>query len=252
MQPHSVACKSQQTLLLLLALTAAISYCTRAEASTTSVCPYQTANYITHSLPQLCLATSRSARLETSQTEAFGSSGFTSRISTPLTTPTSLNAPDTASARAADFTDSGTEVPAVVENITSTVASEESDSESPLGNDHFLSFEEWKKRNLDKYGQSSDQIGKPKRHETLQPRRQPINVLDSLGDEAEIDLDFTGFAAEKPQIAVPTHGMGLIRKPEECSREVRSQRLSQGEAKMLAQPARNASTTRRSTVLPLF
>jgi len=73
----------------------------------------------------------------------------------------------------------------------------ESDGESPLDNADFLSFEEWKRRNLAKAGQSADRIGNGRagigEGET---RRRPgiiNNALDSLGEDTEIEIDFGGF-----------------------------------------------------------
>ncbi|KAI4131962.1 MAG: hypothetical protein LQ338_000946 [Usnochroma carphineum] len=69
------------------------------------------------------------------------------------------------------------------------------DSESPLDNANFLSFEEWKKRNLAKAGQSADNIGGAKSG-AAEPRSRPggiNNALDSLGEDTEIELDFGGF-----------------------------------------------------------
>ena len=82
------------------------------------------------------------------------------------------------------------------------------DSDSALGNAKFLSFEDWKRQNLAKSGQS-EYVGKSPQNDLLEPRRKPVHVsdtLDSLGDDAEIDLDFAGFAAERPDVAAPGQG----------------------------------------------
>lgn len=75
---------------------------------------------------------------------------------------------------------------------------EELDTESLLDNSNFLSFEEWKKQNLAKIGQSAENVGR-RPNTGLDGRRQlgPINnVLDSLGEDTEIELDFSGFGTE--------------------------------------------------------
>lgn len=75
----------------------------------------------------------------------------------------------------------------------------EEDSDSPLDNANFLSFEEWKRQNLAKTGQSPDDVGRAQAANPDRPRPVINNALDSLGEEAEIDLDFTGFGgAVKP------------------------------------------------------
>ena len=212
MQHHRLASKPQHLLLFLLLWIAGVLYSNAAETSVPSapaasssptVCPYRTVNYITHSLAQRCLTTSRPARSSTTTPAASSSSDSTSQTSLVLTTTavsvsTLSSLVQTVDERHLDKSTTAVKKP----TASAPGLEEEADAESPLGKDHFLSFEEWKKRNLDKYGQSPDQIGKPEKHDNLHARRQPINVLDALGDEAEIDLDFSAFAPEKPQIAL--------------------------------------------------
>ncbi|CAG5188653.1 uncharacterized protein ALTATR162_LOCUS12003 [Alternaria atra] len=72
------------------------------------------------------------------------------------------------------------------------------EADSPFDNANFLSFEEWKKRNLAEVGQSPENVGQGRAAGTNQPaRRRPVNVnaLDSLGDEGEISIDFSGFGS---------------------------------------------------------
>jgi Sad1 / UNC-like C-terminal len=210
-----VISKHQQILLFLLVWTTNICCGTAAETSvpcvsatplSPAVCPYRTVNYITHSLAQQCLPTTRSARSSTTKTDSSSSSPTTSQVSIAFTTTTDHALPYTTSFPTVDEGHSDVRSPVTIQpTAPATISEEETDSESPLGKDNFLSFEEWRKRNLDKYGQSPDEIGKSKKLENLQSRTPPINVLDSFGDEAEIDLDFSGFASEKPQVAVPSY-----------------------------------------------
>jgi Sad1 / UNC-like C-terminal len=214
MQRHCVGSKPQQLLLRLLVVWTVCILCARAAESSRSrtpssaaVCPYRTINYITHYLAQQCLTAPPSA-LSSAKTTAVGSTTEkTSHTSIPHTTATSpALLQDYTSSHTADRRRPETDDAAGVRSTSPAgISEEDADLESPLGKDHFLSFEEWKRRNLDKYGQSADQIGKPKKHDNLQSRQQPINVLDTLGDDGEIDLDFSAFAAEKPQIAIPGH-----------------------------------------------
>ena len=77
-----------------------------------------------------------------------------------------------------------------------TAAEAELETDSPFDNANFLSFEDWKKRNLEKAGQSPDNVGQARAASSDQRnRRRPVNVnaLDSLGEEGEIELDFSGF-----------------------------------------------------------
>ncbi len=72
----------------------------------------------------------------------------------------------------------------------------ESESDSPLDNAKFLSFEEWKKQNLAKIGQSPENVGQG-RAATVDRRKRPSPIaLDSLGEDSEIDIDF-GFGPGK-------------------------------------------------------
>ncbi|KAJ6132102.1 Sad1/UNC-like C-terminal [Penicillium samsonianum] len=87
-------------------------------------------------------------------------------------------------------------------------AEQDQDTDSLLDGASFLSFEDWKKQNLAKVGQSAENVGGSRRAAAAgkEDRRQPTginNALDSLGDDSEIELDFGGFGAETPE-ASPT------------------------------------------------
>ncbi|KAL5003154.1 hypothetical protein BDV10DRAFT_191035 [Aspergillus recurvatus] len=101
---------------------------------------------------------------------------------------------------------SSVSVPVTVETVSaSSPLDQELDTESPLDNVNFLSFEDWKKQNLAKAGQSAENIGGNRRAGTAEKdRRRPTginNALDSLGDDAEIELDFGGFGADASEAA---------------------------------------------------
>ncbi|KAF1915442.1 UNC-like C-terminal-domain-containing protein [Ampelomyces quisqualis] len=175
---------------------------TRSYISLEASCPFRTINYITNTLPQQCAKTSWSApgeaasvgagavdakqsvgpRPRTSETESVAESK--AHDQTPgASTPTS-QAQETGSANSA---------------YTGSTASEEAEPEletdSPLDNANFLSFEEWKRKNLAQVGQSPENVGQGRAAPSQVARRRPVNVnaLDSLGEEAEIELDFSGF-----------------------------------------------------------
>ncbi|CAG7915491.1 unnamed protein product [Penicillium olsonii] len=111
--------------------------------------------------------------------------------------------------------DSGTRQSSVPSETSDKAASKtpdqhadlEHDTDSLLDGASFLSFEDWKKQNLAKVGQSAENVGgKRPAAPGKDDRRQPTginNALDSLGDDSEIELDFGGFGAETPE-ASPT------------------------------------------------
>ncbi|KAI7532282.1 hypothetical protein KC316_g17035, partial [Hortaea werneckii] len=74
----------------------------------------------------------------------------------------------------------------------------EPEIDSPLDNANFLSFEEWKKQNLAKAGQSSEHLVRARQPSSDRQRPGINNVLDTLGDEGEIDIDFAGFGSPRP------------------------------------------------------
>jgi hypothetical protein len=72
----------------------------------------------------------------------------------------------------------------------------ELEADSPFDNDNFLSFEEWKKKNFVRAGQTPEGVGQGRAASAEQrARRRPVdvNALDSLGEESEIEIDFSGF-----------------------------------------------------------
>lgn len=120
-------------------------------------------------------------------------------------TTTSTSASTSASASAASET--GTET-----HFTNTATQDHDldlDTDSPLDNSHFLSFEDWKKQNLAKVGQSAENVGGSRRVGAAagkEPRGRPTginNALDSLGDDSEIELDFPGFGTGSTDSARP-------------------------------------------------
>ncbi|CAN9218540.1 unnamed protein product [Alternaria alternata] len=177
----------------------------RRYASSGSTCPYRTINYITHTLPQQCAKTSWSAPGEAIATAGTGAEeGAIAGLQTP-----------------APAAEDGSEGITGVDNGATSVATPEADStaattnaasnaepeldleaDSPFDNANFLSFEEWKKRNLAAVGQSPENVGQGRAAGTNQPaRRRPVNVnaLDSLGDEGEISIDFSGFGSTEDE-----------------------------------------------------
>ncbi|KAL2852922.1 hypothetical protein BJY01DRAFT_232417 [Aspergillus pseudoustus] len=91
-------------------------------------------------------------------------------------------------------------------------AEQELDTDSPLDNANFLSFEDWKKQNLAKAGQSAENVGGNRRAgAAAKERRRPTginNALDSLGDDGEIELDFGGFGGDPSEATKPSPSWG--------------------------------------------
>lgn len=146
-----------------------------------STCPSRTINYITHTLPQQCLRTDWTSASE---------DGFDSHATLEKDTQTPTN-------QAVPEKDTPS-TPVTSGAVTSTQIEPELETDSPLDNANFLSFEEWKKRNLVQAGQSPDSVGQGRANADEQrARRRPVNVnaLDSLGEEGEIEIDFSGFGS---------------------------------------------------------
>ena len=194
----------------------------------TTTCPFRTINYITQSLPQQCLKTTWSnhatitaktevppPQSETPKNGPLSSITLVSAANNDLrndtriletistTPPESLQTATLSISSAADTPESSNQ-PAEV------TADAEND---PLSDSvQFLSFEDWKAQMLKKAGQSPDHIGNS--HVDKGFRRRPSNIndaLDSLGDDTEIELDFSGFVNSNTEAgAVPTHTLESI------------------------------------------
>lgn len=184
-------------------------------ATQDATCPSRTANYITHTLPQQCLRTDR-----VSITTANLSS-TTSAISVSASVPSSevsraSSATDDHVKAASQNATTGSNATSEPENVstetssTTTASAEtptaivneaESETDSPLDNANFLSFEDWKRQNLVKAGQSPENIGVRSQSLGGDRKRPGINnALDTLGEESEIELDFSGFGASHDDI----------------------------------------------------
>lgn len=191
----------------------------------TATCPSGTVNYITHTLPQQCLRTNRvpaaslhvdgsiTAPTPTSsnrlmQTADASHTSSNNIESQPLNPHEGLESAATQSIvqDGKDSTaSSASGYPPLPTQGSSTTSSQEEETDSPLDNVNFLSFEEWKKQNLAKVGQSPENIGKSQASPGAQRTRPDLsNALDVLGEESEIDLDFTGFggATKQPESVV--------------------------------------------------
>lgn len=206
----------------------------------TSTCPAGTVNYITHVLPQQCLAPTRSPASSPPNSTTITSSSSVKSSPTNVSKATSSFSPSPVSTvtptllpteTANTTTDNATPTPnatTTAENTATTtetpvsvltaspsahvisqiiVSSSEDESESPLDNVKFLSFEEWKNQNLAQAGQSADAIGQGRRPAAGgQNRENPAhtNGLDTLGEDSEIELNFGGFGGVANSASVTT------------------------------------------------
>lgn len=192
---------------------------------TGSTCPARTVNYITHRLPQQCFKTSWADSVATT-------SNTTEHLPSPLHTFEGSLIPSAASlSRDSDAGDGAQNLTSLVTSVPTQTFSEEPsaissglvspssqadaqpasassqglvvvkagevDGDSPLDIGNFLSFEEWKKKNLARVGQSPESLKNKWSSEAgSKTRHRPgylTNALDSLGDDSEIDLDFGRF-----------------------------------------------------------
>ena len=200
-------------------------------ATTPSTCPSRTVNYITHGLPQQCLTSSRPAitsptsslssditftKLQDNTTDpvqtsslgdassAFNQDAATGSLAWP--SPVMSEGKSESESAALQGSSSISSPPTSTTQLASFTTTGEVEVDSLLDNAKFLSFEDWKKQNLVKAGQS-ERVGAGRQNEHRDPgkRTDPAlqQGLDSLGDDAEIDLDFTGFVADRPDLSPP-------------------------------------------------
>ncbi|KAF2823911.1 hypothetical protein CC86DRAFT_372085 [Ophiobolus disseminans] len=189
---------------------------TRTYIDSETTCPYRTVNYITHTLPQQCAKSTWSApgKAGTSNGTAV-EAGATPSLQTAIskleeaaensTLDGETGATSAVTPEARETSDSTPE-----SGTASTESEHELETDSPFDNANFLSFEEWKSKNLAQVGQSPENVGQGRAAPSDQPgRRRPVNVnaLDALGDEGEIELDFSGFGTPVDGEKV-AHGQG--------------------------------------------
>lgn len=185
-----------------------------------STCPARSVNYITESLPQQCLKTpwpKSENGVQTTSSILRPASGKSELVytNTQLTTVTATLVPqndsppislDSATSSPVHASTPSAQSQSSPSSSTSGISQQkipthedgsDGDNESPLDNANFLSFEDWKRQNLAKAGQSPDNVGSRGGQADGEIRRRPgsiNNALDSLGEDTEIEIDFDGFA----------------------------------------------------------
>ncbi len=206
-----------------------------------STCPSRSINYITQTLPQQCLTTSWASKPKAQETSNHNtpsashpsvhapSSTQSSEITVPEAqgktqpAPSDLsNASGTAPSLSShdQFTQSASPASETKHQTETTIKiDQEAEPDSPLDNANFLSFEEWKRQNLAKAGQSAEHLG-VRAGTGADQRRRPgglNNALDSLGEDTEIEIDFGGFVDPgnpPPKQPPPNQGTGQNSKDE--------------------------------------
>lgn len=180
-----------------------------------STCPSRTINYITQTLPQQCLTSSWSSKPASLSVTAINASSSPDALASLLAAnalePKLFNAsqakPDVTSSLSShtstvsDTNDHQTFQPRAKAEPSKEAdpveePNQEDDPDSPLDKANFLSFEEWKHQNLAKAGQSAENLasrdggGKIKHGGRL---GEMNSALESLGEDSEIEIDFSGF-----------------------------------------------------------
>ncbi|KAI5365042.1 Putative SUN domain-containing protein [Septoria linicola] len=178
--------------------------------NSTGTCPSRTVNYVTHTLARQCLRTDRAGSngtstkpLSTSDTQTtFATTVFSDDRPQVITVTytvangaTTIVAENSAPSQDEHSTASATALASATsfsDAVSVSTPSAEEEADSALDNAQFLSFEDWKKQNLAKSGQSPEDVGRTQTTTVQRPR--PVNnALDTLGDEQEIDIDFAAF-----------------------------------------------------------
>ncbi|KAK0251519.1 hypothetical protein B0A54_15710 [Friedmanniomyces endolithicus] len=182
---------------------------------TDSTCISGTVNYITHTLPQQCLRTDCTSINGTQISSSKVISTATHAVTQPVVTH-SQNA--TWGPPVPDIIVSGSETTITVSSTESSSAATPysltdrrstpatssaaevtlsqgtaNEEESLFDSAAFLSFEEWKKQDLARTGQSPENLGQARPQSGNRQRPGLNNALDTLGEDSEIDLDFAGF-----------------------------------------------------------
>lgn len=232
-----------RTILLLLSLATATSTKTPATITTalssstvpTSLltCPSPSINYITQTLPQQCLTASWASTVPSASERTSNEAG--SKSSSPTDVDYSKSRDEASIVLKADVTSTvlsssaqdAPEHPAVTAGEQtrfsgttrpSEVAAhaQEDESDALFENADFLSFEDWKRQNLAKIGQSPESLGARVANGPPERRRPGgiNNALDSLGEDTEIDIDFGGFAQQGPLETIPSSRSSNPRRTE--------------------------------------
>ena len=199
-----------------------------------STCPSRSINYITQNLPQQCLTTSWASKPKAEHQSTYETSSSSPRSAdAPSSThDASIAVPEVQHSTQPAHSDlptlsgsvpshqQGTALASPASEVTKRTetaieVAQEAESDSPLDNANFLSFEEWKGQNLAKVGQSAEHLGARAGSGAEQRRRSGglNNALDSLGEDTEIEIDFGGFVDPgnpPPTQSPPSYGTDQV------------------------------------------
>jgi hypothetical protein len=190
-------------------ITTAPQASTTAKDPTAAICEFRTVNYITDSLPQLCLRSSWSANGTSVSTSTPSGEAAVTRVQlgesgsiTSLAPTQQISQSNADQGSLRDESSISEEPTSTATTCLPTTSPENVDTSTDIENGElneasFLSFEEWKKQTLEKAGQPNSNIGNKRSSGGNEHKRRDSegiqNNLDSLGDEGEIDLDFGAF-----------------------------------------------------------
>ncbi|GME46485.1 Sad1/UNC-like protein [Neofusicoccum parvum] len=248
-----------------------------------STCRSKEINYITHTLPQQCLKSrpttppAATAANATAAPEggpsasvpapAGGEAAGTARNGTVQSSSTPVQASASSDEAPAAVLTGSQSAAGSAQPAAATAQSDgqkpaepepevEGEADSPLDNANFLSFEEWKKQNLAKAGQSPENVGQGRGTAGAQGARKPrpVNInseLDFLGEDTEIELDF-GFGNKADRAAaISASGAGAkeASAEDEAARELAHRPKSKDAGKTCKERFNYASFDCAATVL---
>ena len=225
------------------AIGARVSTLTSTALVAASTCPSETINYITQAKSQQCSSSALNSEplVDRHEKETIAIASTTARGEQALgsVAKNASHSSNLAGQPSTEASSSSTEtvswsittqqlqeipvhssIPTVAASSNSADASQDVDTDPLSDNANFLSFAEWKSQMLKKAGQSPEYVGSARaRSDRPDSQRQPpgiSNALDSLGDDNEIELDFSGFAVSEQgfdqqsgNAAVPGHGSNV-------------------------------------------
>lgn len=163
--------------------------------ASTGLCEARTINYITHTLPQLCLPTAWSASQPTASGNATSATGTSSSGST---TETATVTQSTHREAAPTENNTQSDAPADPNGQQETQGTPDEDrtekqveeDAEDLATGSFMSFDEWKAMMLKKSGQDLADLKDRKRREARDADANAGGGLDGWGEDGEISLDF--------------------------------------------------------------
>ncbi|KAM7199102.1 Sad1 / UNC-like C-terminal domain containing protein [Naviculisporaceae sp. PSN 640] len=176
-------------------------------STTPEVCESRTVNYITHTLPQQCLRTAWTSAAPTEDPrDGITSTGTDAGPTQTITVPAAVSSTDAQVSNQEGASD-----------IHGQEGKDETETED-LATTTFMSFEEWKEMMLRKSGDPNNIKGrKPSDHREAKGEKEAggiNNDLDSLGDDAEISLDFDALSEKVSEITAPAAGGPAVPTPE--------------------------------------